>query len=115
MRFSMRCGATAMGPTRRLRAAAVGSVEIYTITMQGDLGHTEEVRGSVGVGFLVGNHTTTAPPTAGVPDIETTSININTVWMYQGVHALGEVFLRTDDQGSGDACITASTQVALEL
>ena len=74
--------------------------------VQGDLGHTEDVKGSFGVGFMYGNH---IHPTIANPggtfgeNVETTSINVNTAWKYRGFSALGEVFIRTDDtQGTGN-------------
>ncbi len=64
---------------------------------QGDLGHTENALWTFGSSIMVGNHQTAA----GAADVETVSWNFNTAVKVAGLHALGEVFLRTDDQTAG--------------
>ncbi len=65
-----------------------------------DLAHSQEIKGTIGAGLEVGNHRTAAT----APDVETTSINLNTAWQYQGFQISGEVFVRTDDtSGAGGA------------
>ena len=63
---------------------------------QGDLAHTEELMGTVGASVMVGNHRNGTPV-----DVESTSININTAWKYQGIYALAEIFMRSDDTQGG--------------
>jgi hypothetical protein len=64
---------------------------------QADLDGAEEWRGSVGASLLVGNHRS---PLGG-GDVESTDININAAAKGQGFHALGEIFIRSDDQDGG--------------
>lgn len=61
---------------------------------QGNLGDVQETRGTIGAGVMIGNNRNTANSN----DVESTLININTAWAFQGGLALqGEVYLRTDD------------------
>ncbi len=61
--------------------------------VEGDLSHTEEIKGTIGGSVMIGN----LRDLANTVDIEATSINLYTGWKYHGFHALGEVFIRTDD------------------
>ena len=65
--------------------------------MQGDLDGAKDVKGTVGLGYQLGNNTN-----AGV-DVESTQINLNTGWMLgNGLTVQGEYFMRSDDnQGTG--------------
>jgi hypothetical protein len=67
------------------------------VMSEGDLEQHAELKGSIGAGLVVGNHRTAA----AAPDVETTSININTAWKVQGFFLFAEVFLRTDDVDGG--------------
>ena len=61
---------------------------------QGNLGDYTETRGTIGAGIMAGNHR----DGTNAFDVESTQINVNTAWYFQGGLGLqGEVFLRTDD------------------
>jgi hypothetical protein len=67
---------------------------------QGDFREDTALKGTVGVGFALGNGKTDSPaaiPVANRPDIESTSLNFNTAWMVSRFYLLGEYFMRTDD------------------
>jgi hypothetical protein len=54
-----------------------------------------DLRGTVGAGVALGN----SPfATATGPDVQSTSINVNTAWAVSNINLLGEYFMRTDDQ-----------------
>jgi hypothetical protein len=58
------------------------------------------LKGTVGVGVALGNGKTDSPaaiPVANRPDIESTSLNVNTAWTVSKLYLLGEYFMRTDD------------------
>lgn len=58
------------------------------------------LKGTVGVGVALGNGKTASPATQPVgnrPDIESTSLNVNTAWTVSKLSLLGEYFMRTDD------------------
>lgn len=76
---------------------------------QGALEHAEDLAGTIGASLLVGNHMT-APAT---PNIETTSVNVYAGIKAGGIHALGEVFLRSDDPQGAGATETDSTGYAI--
>lgn len=77
---------------------------------QGDLREGEarqQFAYSVGAGVFVGNGRTTV---GGVTtDVETTSININAAMKYNGFHALGDVFIRSDDRDASGAVPSAES------
>jgi hypothetical protein len=58
----------------------------------------QELRGTIGAAIALGNGKDTS---AAGPDVESTSININTAWTVSRFNLLGEVFLRTDDVQGG--------------
>lgn len=61
----------------------------------------KSLKGTIGAGIALGNGKTLAG-NAG-PDIESTSINLNTAWTVERFNLLGEFFMRTDDvQGAAD-------------
>ena len=64
---------------------------------QTDFQHSEQIKGTIGAGLQLGNHQTAVT----APDVDTTCINLNTLWQYQGFQLLGEVFLRSDDTSDG--------------
>ncbi len=51
------------------------------------------LRGTIGVGLALGN----GKDTAAGEDVESTSININTAWSFEGFQVLGEYYMRSDD------------------
>lgn len=58
-----------------------------------------DLRGTIGAGIAFGN----SPfATATGPDVESTSINVNTAWTVSNFNILGEYFMRTDDQDGAD-------------
>lgn len=60
---------------------------------QGNLGDVTETRGTIGAGVMVGNNR----DLTNSIDVDSTSININTAWMFNGGLGLqGEYFMRTD-------------------
>lgn len=52
--------------------------------------------GTIGAALALGN--SPAATALGGPDIESTSVNINTAWKVDGFNLLGEYFMRTDEQ-----------------
>lgn len=60
-----------------------------------------DVSGTVGLGIARGDYAantgTSSAPVHG-PDVESTSININTVWNINSLQILGEYYMRTDDR-----------------
>jgi len=65
--------------------------ESYTAA---DLERSQNLKASFGAGLWLGNERVVA---AGVQDDEVMSINLNAAMKYNGIHALGEVFVRKDD------------------
>ena len=67
--------------------------------MQGDLDGAKDVKGTVGLGYQLGNNRNAG----NTLDVESTQINLNTGWMLgNGLTVQGEYFMRTDDtQGAG--------------
>jgi len=64
--------------------------------MQGDLARDGETKGTVGLGVAIGNN-----GIAGGPDIESTSINVNTAWrMGNGLSLQGEAYSRSDEDAN---------------
>ena len=58
------------------------------------------LKGTVGVGVAIGNGKTDSPaaiPVGNRPEIESTSLNVNTAWTVSKLWLLGEYFMRTDD------------------
>jgi len=70
--------------------------------MQGDLDGAKDVKGTVGLGYQLGNNRRTVAAN-DTRDVESTQINLNTGWMLgNGLTVQGEYFMRTDDtQGAG--------------
>lgn len=72
---------------------------------QGDLEHSAETRGTIGVGVFVGNDdAVTGGVGGGVPgtEVETLSWNVNTAWKMNGICLMGEYHMRSDDpDGAG--------------
>jgi hypothetical protein len=66
--------------------------------VQGDLDYSEEAKGTIGASAMFAN---LQPAVTAGPDVEALSVNIYTAWHYQGLSALGEVFLRNDDPDVG--------------
>lgn len=67
--------------------------------MQGDLDGAKDVKGTVGIGYQLGNNRNAG----NTVDVESTQINLNTAWMLgNGLTVQGEYFMRSDDtQGAG--------------
>ncbi len=64
--------------------------------MQGDLDGAKDVKGTVGVGYQLGNSV------AGGADLEASQVNLNTGWMLgNGLTVQGEYFLRTESPDGG--------------
>lgn len=60
----------------------------------------DSVRGTIGAALALGNSPNSV---AAGPDVESTSININTAWTFSRFNVLGEYFMRTDEtQGVND-------------
>lgn len=68
---------------------------------EGDLEHSTTLRWSVGAGLQLGNHRTVLGATT--IDADGRDLNLNAALRYQGVHALGEVFLRSDEPDAPSA------------
>jgi hypothetical protein len=65
---------------------------------QGALGEEKDVKGTVGAGISFGNNR----DLGNTVDIESTSINVNTAWVFEGgISAQGEFFMRSDDPDGG--------------
>ena len=62
---------------------------------EGDLDHTQDLLWSVGAALQLGNHRTTLG--GATVDADGRDINMHGALKYQGLHVLGEVFLRSDD------------------
>lgn len=66
----------------------------FEFARQGNLGDVTETRGTIGAGVMVGN----GRNLANSFDVDTTQININTAWLFNGGWSLqGEYYMRTDD------------------
>lgn len=67
---------------------------------QGNMGGSEELRGTIGAGYMLEN---------GDGQSEATTMNINTAWhMAGGIALQAEMFLRNDDNGAGTDFDTTS-------
>jgi hypothetical protein len=67
--------------------------------MQGDLEGAKDVKGTVGLGYQLGNNSAGGGTGA---DVESNQLNINTGWMLgNGITVQGEYFTRTDDVDGG--------------
>lgn len=67
--------------------------------MQGDLDGAKDIKGTVGVGYQLGNSRTGATD----PDLEANQVNLNTGWMLgNGLTVQGEYFMRTESQDGED-------------
>ena len=67
--------------------------------MQGDLDGAKDIKGTVGVGYQLGNSRTGATD----PDLEANQVNLNTGWMLgNGLTVQGEYFMRTESQDGAD-------------
>ena len=66
---------------------------------QGDLAHNGEVKGTVGLGYAIGNNT--YQPTGDNYAVDSNSVNVNTAWRFgNGWSAQAEFFGRDDEQRS---------------
>lgn len=84
----------------------VGKGATYESFREGDLGHTPDLRGTLGTGFMWGNGRLRADPEG--PDIESSSWNLNTSWKLQGFWTQAERFVRADDDEGGNRNGTGS-------
>ena len=67
--------------------------------MQGDLDGAKDIKGTVGIGYQLGNNSAGGGTGA---DVESNQLNINTGWMLgNGITVQGEYFTRTDDVDGG--------------
>jgi hypothetical protein len=67
---------------------------------QGDFGDVKDLMGTIGAGVEIGNNR----DAANTQDVDSTSININTAWMFGGgITVQGEVFTRSDDPDVGSS------------
>lgn len=73
----------------------VGNGKSYEAFREGDLAHSQELRGTIGAGVMQGSGSPTASPTG--PDIESTSVNVNTSWKWMGCWAQAEWYWRNDN------------------
>jgi len=73
-----------------------------------DLDHSQEIRGTVGAGAMLGGF---RAGSATGPEVTTESWHGYTEWKYEAFDALGEVFGRRDDQRGGPAADSIGWQV----
>ncbi len=66
--------------------------------MQGDLDGAKDVKGTVGLGYQLGNGLAQVGGAGPILDVESNQLNLNTAWMLgNGLTVQGEYFTRTDD------------------
>jgi hypothetical protein len=66
--------------------------------MQGDLDGAKDVKGTVGIGYQLGNNRADLGGPGPIVDVESNQLNLNTAWMLgNGITVQGEYFMRTDD------------------
>lgn len=83
---------------------------------QSDVGHTEDLLGTIGAGVFFGNGTYDDPTVGNATqDSESLSFNVNTAWRVKGFHAMGDFFYRMDDTSSDVSTLQDETSIGWQL